>query len=271
MTHQFSLAHLTVLTCPPPEMIRIASVTGYDFVSLRLTAVTSTEKVFALHKDRELMNETKARMADTGVRVLDVELARLPPETEPSAYAAILDAAAELGARHVLTQLPDPDRARATERFGRLCDMAKPLNLTIDLEYPSWTETPDLMAAAAVVRAVDRSNAGVLVDTLHFNRSRDRIEDLKKLPASWFHYAQVCDAPAEIPTTTEGLIHTARSERNFLGEGGIDVRSILDALPPGLVYALEIPTDTLALTVGHEERARRCIRAAKHYLEGQPA
>ncbi len=33
----FSLAHLTVLNVPPPEMIRVAARTGYDCVGLRMT------------------------------------------------------------------------------------------------------------------------------------------------------------------------------------------------------------------------------------------
>lgn len=267
MAHQFSLAHLSVLTTSPTEMVEIAAKTGYDFVSFRLTAVTATEHVFALQNDRALMNETKARLAATGVKVLDIELARMPAEIEPETYGPVLEAAAELGARHILAQLPDPDRERATDRFARLCDLALPYKLTVDLEYPSWTETPNLAAAAAVVRAVNRPNAGVLVDTLHFDRARDSLDELRKLPREWLHFAQVCDAPAEIPTTVEGLIHTARSERNFLGEGGIDVRSILEAMPE-MPYSLEIPTDTLALSVGAEERARRSIRAAEAYLDG---
>ncbi|WP_345796380.1 TIM barrel protein [Castellaniella sp. MT123] len=265
MALQFSLAHLTVLTCSPMDMIHIAHRTGYNFVSLRLTAVTPKEHVFALQNDRAMMTEVKALLKDTGVRVLDIELARMPPEVEPETYAAILDAAAELGAQHILAQLPDPDRARATARFARLCDMALPLGLSIGLESPTWTATPDLRSAADVVRAVGRSNAGIVVDTLHFNRSRDSIDELRTMPREWFRFAQVCDASAGIPDTTEGLIHTARSERLVPGEGGIDIRGILDALP-AIPYSLEIPNDPQVQTLGHEEWARRCIEGARRYL-----
>lgn len=265
MALQFSLAHLTLLTCSPMDMIRIAHRTGYDFVSLRLTAVTPTEHVFALQNDRAMMSEVKALLKDTGVRVLDIELARMPPEVEPETYAAVLDAAAELGAQHILAQVPDPDRGRATARFARLCDMALPLSLSVGLESPTWTATPDLRAAAGIVRAVGRPNAGIVVDTLHFNRSRDSIDELRTMPREWFRYAQVCDAAAEIPDTTEGLIHTARSERLVPGEGGIDIRGILDALP-AMPYSLEIPNDAQIQTLGHEAWARRCIEGARRYL-----
>ena len=35
MTQEFSLAHLTVLGCAPPEMTYIAARAGYDYVSIR--------------------------------------------------------------------------------------------------------------------------------------------------------------------------------------------------------------------------------------------
>jgi len=133
----------------------------------------------------------------------------------------------------VIAQLPDPDRARKIDRFAQLCEMAKPLGLTIDLEFPSWTETPDLSEATRVLRAANQPNAGILVDLLHFARSGSSVAALRELPAEWFHFAHVCDAPAVVPTTNEGLIYTARFERLFPGEGGIDVHGILAALPPG--------------------------------------
>ena len=51
MTYEFSLAHLTVLQCSPPEMVTIASETGYQFVSLRMTAVTPNEQVAGSVRD----------------------------------------------------------------------------------------------------------------------------------------------------------------------------------------------------------------------------
>ena len=35
MKQEFSLAHLTVLGCAPPEMTYIAARAGYDYVSIR--------------------------------------------------------------------------------------------------------------------------------------------------------------------------------------------------------------------------------------------
>ena len=192
-----------------------------------------TEPHYPLATDPALMRTTKVRLAATGIEVLDIELARISPNENPRDFERFLEAGAELGARHVITQLPDPDRARKIDRFAQLCEMARPLGLTIDLEFPSWTETPDLREATRVLRGANQPNAGILVDLLHFARSGSSVADLRQLPAEWFHFAHVCDAPSAVPTTNEGLIHTARFERLFPGEGGIDVHGILAALPPG--------------------------------------
>jgi sugar phosphate isomerase/epimerase len=267
MDYEFSLAHLTVLQSTPQEMVRIAAKTGYQYVSLRMTAVTPNERIYPLIDDRAMMKETKELLANTGVRVHDIELARLDPKTKPEDYLAFLEAGRELGARAVIAQLHDPDRDRAIERFAGLCDLAKPLGLTVDLEFLTWTDNSDLMTAAAVLEAVNRPNAGLLVDTLHFSRSNCSLDDLKKLPRQWFHFVHLCDAPKEAPTTKEGLIHAARSERYFPGEGGLDLREILACMPV-VPYSLEIPNDVLMKTLGPEEFSRRAIRAAERYLQG---
>lgn len=269
--HDYSLAHLTALSLSPPELVDAAAEAGYRYVGLRLTRVTPQEPHYPLATDPALMRTTKVRLAANGIEVLDIELARISPDDDPRDFERFLDAGAELGARHVITQLPDPDRSRKIDKFAQLCELARPLGLTVDLEFPSWTETPDLREAIRVVRAADQPNAGILVDLLHFARSGSSVADLRQVPAEWFHFVHVCDAPPGVPATNEALIHTARFERLFPGEGGIDVHGILDALPTGLPYALEIPRATLVAQVGGKEHARLAISAARGYLDGVPS
>jgi sugar phosphate isomerase/epimerase len=263
----YSLAHLTALHLSPTELVEAAAAGGYRYVGLRLTRVSDDDPVYPLATDAALMRETKARLEHTGVEVLDIELARLDPQTTPESLQGFLEAGAELGARHVIGQLPDPVRSRKTERFAALCDLAQPLGLTVELEFPSWTETGNLAEATQVLTAVNRPNAGMLIDLLHFARSRSSVEELRKLPRSWFRYAHVCDAPAEIPSTTAGQIHTARAERLYPGEGGIDMRAMLAALPADIPYALEIPRVTLSALVGEKEHARLALMAARRHLD----
>ncbi|WP_159599358.1 TIM barrel protein [Agromyces humi] len=265
--HDYSLAHLTALSLSPPELVDAAAAAGYRYVGVRMTKVTAQEPHYPLAYDPALMRATKTHLAATGIEVLDIELARFTSGDSPRDYLRFLEAGAELGARHVITQLPDADFSRKTDRFAELCQLALPLGLTIDLEFPSWTETPNLTEATRVLRAADQPNAGMLIDLLHFARSGSSVDDLRMLPPEWFHYAHVCDAPGEIPTTTAGLIHTARFERLFPGEGEIDMLGILAALPAGLPFALEIPRAMLVAQVGAKEHARLAISAARRHLD----
>ena len=92
--------------------------------------------------------------------------------------------------------------------------------------------------------------------------------DLRQLPAEWFHFAHVCDAPPGVPATNEGLIHTARFERLFPGEGGIDVHGILAALPPGTPLRPGDPArDPASPRSAAKEHARLAITAARDYLD----
>jgi sugar phosphate isomerase/epimerase len=252
----------------PPQLVEIAARAGYDYVSIRITRVGESEPLYDLARDAPLMRETRARLAATGIRVHDVELFRMDAATEPERYAPELEAAARLGARRIIAQLPDPDRARATDRFGRLCDMAEPYGIFVGLEFPHWTETGTLREAANVLEAAARPNAGILVDMLHMGRSNSSIEELRKLPREWFRFAHVCDAEKEVPPTMERILRTARYERLFPGEGSIDVRGILACLPPDIPYSLEIPRATLTQAVGPEETARLALRVARSHLEG---
>jgi sugar phosphate isomerase/epimerase len=255
-----------VLGLSPPEMVEVAAAAGYSFVGLRLNAVTATEPKYALHNDRRLLLETKRALADSRVRVLDVELIRLTSTFNVTDYHALLDVSAELGARHLIAQGADSELARVIDHYGQLCDAAAHRNLTADLEFVTWTETPSLTRAAQIVAGVRRDNAGLLVDTLHFSRSNCDLQELASLPRSWFNYAQVCDAPAEPPATVDDLIHAARNERLFLGAGGLEVHGILNTLPTGIPFSVEIPNTKLAQRLGLAEYARLALSTARDFF-----
>jgi sugar phosphate isomerase/epimerase len=206
---KLSLAHLTALNVSPPDLVGLAAECGYDHASLRLTEVTKGD-AFPIVTDRAMMRETKARMAATGVGILDVEVARLTPDARPESFLPMLEAAAELGAAHLLTQGHDPDGSRLADRYAALCDLAADHGLTADIEFLTWTGLTTLDQAAKVALASGRANAGVLIDTLHFSRSNCTPDEITALPARLFNFIQIADAPAQAPTTAEGLIHTAR-------------------------------------------------------------
>lgn len=270
MARQFSLAYLAVPGCPPPEMIYTAALVGYDFVSLRpIYMGLPGEPNYALADNRELLRATKTALAATGLKLLDIELARIYDGVDPKKYLPAMEVAAELGGRHVLSSIWTPDISFATERFAELCELAKPLGLTVDLEFVTFADVKNLKDALGILRAAGRDNAGLMVDTLHFHRSRVALEELDAVPREYFHFAHLCDGPADIPTAREDLIHTARGERLYAGEGGIDIAAILNRIPE-VPYSIELPHLERMKEFGYAEHARRCLQAAKDYFAAHP-
>jgi sugar phosphate isomerase/epimerase len=266
MAVSFSLAHFTAIECSPPELVRIAARAGYDFVSFRLLHVTEQEPKYPLGQDRRMLKETKAAMEGAGLKLLDIELVKLAEDIDVKQYVPALEAAAELGGRHVLAAGFTKDRHVLVERFAEVCELAKPYRLTVDLEFITWNGVGTFREAKAVVEAAGCDNGGILIDTLHFDRSRTSLDELNDVPQEWFHYVHLCDAPKEIPDTVEGLIRTARSERLYPGEGGIDLAAILNRLPK-VPCSLEIPHSRRTRELGSAEHARRCLEHAKKYVE----
>ena len=259
---EFSLAHLSALDLTPPELVMAAADAGYRFVGLRMVAVTPNGAAWPLWRDKATMASTKSRMRDSGVGVLDVELLKLLPDTDVTSFVPCMEASAELGARHLLTQADDPEPDRVIDNYGKLCDLAADFSLTCDVEFIPWIQTATLADAGAIVRAAGRPNGGLVIDTLHFARAGCALEELSEYPPEWFHYIQLCDAPAAAPKSKDALIYAAREERLFPGEGELDLLGILNRLPFPLVIGIEIPAETLSFTATHTERARMAREAS---------
>ena len=268
MRSDLSLAHLTVLSLPPPQMVRVAARTGYAAVGLRLIAVTDHSPGYPLQDDPVMMRETREALADTGLRLQDIEFVKITPDIDVAALEPFIAAGAALGARHILTGPYDADHARLSDHLAEIADLAAPYGLSALLEFFPWTTVPDLATAAVVVGKAARPNAGILVDTLHVDRSNSSPSQIESIPPHWLPMLHLCDAPATKPTTTEGLLHTARAERLPPGEGGIDIAAILKRMPQDVRITLEVPMQSLTEREGPEAVARHVHDAAVRFLAG---
>ncbi|MDE1166817.1 MAG: sugar phosphate isomerase/epimerase [Pseudomonas sp.] len=262
-----SLAALTVLELSPPDMVEVAARAGYSHVGLRTEPATAEEYHFPLVRDAELRRQTAARLRDTGIKVLDIEILRLKPDTVVADFAAHLAVGAEFGATELLVAGNDPDEARLTERFAQLCDLARPYGIRPHLEFMPWTDAKDLAQAMRIVENAGRENACVLVDAFHFDRSASRLHDLKALPAFRTHYVQLCDVAGPRPYDMAEILRQARNERRFPGQGDCDLVGLLQALPADLPVSLEIPTrQLLEQGISALERAQMAIDSAREVL-----
>ena len=85
MKRAIGLAALTVLELPHEEQVNVAAQAGYSHVGLRLVPVAGQP-----HQHPLDMPALEKRLADTGVRVLDVEVFRLTPDTRVDDWEPIL-------------------------------------------------------------------------------------------------------------------------------------------------------------------------------------
>jgi sugar phosphate isomerase/epimerase len=253
--------------CAPPELVYVASRAGYDYISPRLIYMgLPGEPNYALADNPEMLRATKRALAHTGMKVHDIELARVHDDMHPTKYLPAMEVAAELGAKAVLSSIWTPRREYAIEKFGEICDLAGQFGLFVGLEYVPIASVGNLASAVDVLRAAKRANAGLMVDVHHFHRALDKFEDLDGLPEEWFRFGHLCDAQGEIPSDRAEMTRILREERLYVGEGGVPIADIFNRLPK-MVYSIELPNLARAKEFGYAEHAFRCLESAKAYAK----
>jgi sugar phosphate isomerase/epimerase len=263
---ELSLAHLSVLDATPPELVTVAAAAGFRKIGIRLAATPSVGvPPYDMLGDTPLLRETLARLAATGVSVLDVEFLRFEPDFPQGIPEGFLEAGARLGARYVLAMSTEPLETRTTERFCDLCERARQYGLHVCLEFAIYTGVRTLADAARVVQKSGYTNASVLIDALHFSRSGGWPSDIAGIDPSLFKYAQICDAAAVIPSEPRDLIREARSGRLLPGEGALPLRELVAALPAAIPLAIEAPVRASA-GLPALERAQRAWRSMQALL-----
>lgn len=268
MGRQFSLSYLTTATSAPPEMIYQAARSGFDFVSLRTVAMgLPGEADFGLAKNKSLLKNTIKALEDTGIKILDVENTRIHDDVDINSYLPEMEMAAALGAQAVLTNVWSAERSFNIDVFAHLCAQAKSFGLWVNLEFVTWSTIKNIREALDLIDASGADNAGIIVDTLHFDRSYCSLDDLKKIAPERLKVMHLCDVPAEQPRHVEEMIHTGRAERLYVGEGGIDIAAIIRNMPSDIIYGLEIPHVTRSQVIGSAEHVHRCIETARAYFE----
>jgi len=144
----------------------------------------------------------------------------------------ILEVAARYGAEQVLAVCmePDvPDPQACLSGFGRLCDLAAEHGLRVSLEFLPWTGIPDLRSAWRLVQDCERENAGLTLDSWHWQRQPGGpdFETLSRIPGERIHFLQLSDAAAEPWSDLEG--ETLQS-RHLPGDGTVDFARLREAL-----------------------------------------
>jgi sugar phosphate isomerase/epimerase len=263
MSRIYSLAYLTAHGLDAADSVSLAAKLGYNAVGLRILPAAPGGKFSPLIDSQAMLRETVKRIADTGLRVLDVEIVRIGADFNLSAFEGFLDVCAAVGAKAILVAGDDPDVARVTHSFAAFCAAAAKRNISADLEFMPWTGVKDCKTALRIVEDASQPNGGVLVDALHWGRSQSSLADVKAIPRALLNYAQICDGTVPTPASEADLVFDARCNRLQPGAGGIDLVSLFSVLPPDLPISVEVPNDALMPKLGLEGWARQSLAMAK--------
>src|SRR4051812_28090312 len=120
-----SLASLTALHVPPPDLVRYAAAAGFDLLGALRLVPASDGTGADLVGDAALRRRTARALADSGLGVLDVEVFRVRAGTAAADAEPLLAVGAELGAGFLLTAVEDPEPERRAEVFAELCRLAR--------------------------------------------------------------------------------------------------------------------------------------------------
>ena len=235
------LGHFSVLEVPPLDMVALAAGAGYAAIGLRLHPAFPGSPFYELPLGSAALAEMRRRLEGEGIRVYDIEFVELVPEFRAESLTPVLESSAALGAQRLNACGDDPDRGRLVENFAALCERAAEFGMGVDLECMAWRQIASFPAALEVVEAAARPNGGALVDALHLSRTGGTPADLQGVPAGRLRSAQLCDAVAELPATTEAIIEEARGGRLPPGQGALPLVELLAELPDHTVLSVEVP------------------------------
>jgi sugar phosphate isomerase/epimerase len=257
------------------ERLRAAAAGGFDSVSLFPFEVRAAREAGTGYA------ELRAYFEAAGVRVsvIDPLVRWLPDFSPPSELPAddpasgafeaeeVFEMATALGAQHV-TLLSVFSAigsvGEAATHMAALCDRAAPLGIRLQLEFIPGTSVPDLATAWAIVSAVNRANAGLVLDAWHFFRSGSDFALLEQIPPEKVFALQLDDAPV---TASVELAVESLHGRLLPGDGDLEVArfaaTILEAGARPLIGP-EVFSDATATAepVAHGRRLGETTRAA---------
>ena len=118
----------------PANQVLCAAKAGYSHVGIRLVPATPTETQYDMIGNTPMIREVEANLKATGIKVLDIEILRIKPDTRAVNWKAFFETGARLGATQVLCAGNDPDINRLTDNYAELCELAHPYGLNLSIE-----------------------------------------------------------------------------------------------------------------------------------------
>ena len=252
MARLLSLAAGVQIDVAPADMVTVAHDAGWPAVGIWFDGKTWTDST---------SREVRHRLDNTGVIALDIEPI-IPSEDGNDFAEKLIEAAAVIGARHILFTSRLKDQARTTDRYQQVCEMARPHGIKVVCEFLPIFPLNTLSMAADIVATANVRNGGVLIDNLHLSRSGSSIEEVQTMPTELFPYLQICDAPAERPADFGALLDEALNGRLCPGEGSLPIAELLRAVP-AVPLSFEVRSKFLRDITDPVERAKHLLKFAQ--------
>ena len=253
------LLSLAAGVCPetaPADFVGACANAGWNACGIWFDADTWTDMV---------ATGVRRRLDDTGLIALDMEPVFVTPDGDHG--DRMIEAAATVGARNLLVVSRGVDDDHFAERFGELCDLAAPHGIGCSIEFLAFMSVSSLGQSIDILDRVNRPNGGVLIDGLHLARTGGTPADVASVAPARLAYAQLCDAPAEAP---EDAYADALDGRSTLGDGGLPVRELVDALPAHTALSMEMRSAALRSTLTDAtDRARHVLDTTKAWFANE--
>src|SRR5580693_2562457 len=212
------------------DKLRAAAKAGF-----RAVEIFENDLTFFRGKPRD----ARVLAADLGLEIVALQPLRdfeaMPDPLRAKNFeraARKLDLMHELGARllclcsNVSPEAID-DSGRAAADLAELADLARRQGMRIGYEALAWGRwVKDWPAAWDIVRAADRDNLGIVLDSFHVCSRGNPIEPIAALPAEKIALVQVADAPALVMDP----LSLSRHYRCYPGQGDYPIVDYLDAV-----------------------------------------
>jgi len=262
-----SLAAGVVQEFAPEQVVYAAAQAGFNAVGIWCDLETWTN---------ERTEKVSQALSDTGITALDIEVVWFKPGEPIDTHDRFVDIAKAIGAKNILCVSSETDINETRKRFKHLCQLTEGSDIRVVLEFLAITEINSLAKALAVVNAVAHPAAGILIDTLHLQRTGSGVEDLAALaqtqpniPAPLLPYMQLCDASATLEDQSfEGVLEDALYLRKLLGKGQLPLKAILQIVGADMPLSLEIRSRYLIEQFPNlQDRANAVFKNAQQFFQ----
>lgn len=232
------VAHFSAIHLSPSELVVNAAAAGFKSVGLRLNPAFPGAPSYELPKGSKAAAEFRSLLDGEGMRVFDIEFFIIGPEFSAAAIEPIVAAAADIGAKRLSACGDDTNHDRLLGNFIAFCALAARYGMSADLENMGWRTVKTYEDSAALVQSSGQSNAGALVDAIHFFRNGGRVDEIN---IDIVRHLQLCDVAGPAPQRPEDMVAEARSGRLAPGDGDLPLEKLLAKLAGTAHISVEVP------------------------------